>query len=171
MCSEFSVGPFWDPAKVQLRRWGCFGPLKHLWGTSSAPVWVHVCTTRPSLQGLEVSPSFSAIVPNTSLWDKLRQVPTLPLTLRGPQHSMFIRGQLVALNILDTEIHPSAATCPFPSPWGHGGERRAWAHRMLTEKFSPCKVLKHSWSKCWCWGLHFPWSSGIIWLSLHQAEG
>lgn len=46
------------------------------------------------MQGHEVSPGFSAIVPNTSLWHKLRQVPTLPLTLRDPQHGMFIRGQL-----------------------------------------------------------------------------
>lgn len=79
----------------------------------------------------------------------LRQVPTLPLTLRDPQHGMFIKRQLVVLNTLDTENQPSAATFPFPSPWRHGGEGKAWADRMFTEKLSPCKVLKHSWSKCW----------------------
>lgn len=66
------------------------------------------------VQGPEASPSFSAPVPNTSSGDKLRQVPTLPLTLRDPEHSMFIRDQLAALNTLDTEIQPSAATFPFP---------------------------------------------------------
>lgn len=63
----------------------------------------------------------------------LRQVPTLPLTLRDPQHGMFIKGQLVVLNTLDTENQPSAATFPFPSPWRHGGEGKAWADRMFTE--------------------------------------
>lgn len=33
----------------------------------STCLWVHVCTTWPSMQGHEVSPGFSAIVPNTSL--------------------------------------------------------------------------------------------------------
>lgn len=69
-----------------------------------------------------------------------------------------MEGQLAALNTLDTENQPSAATSPFPSPQGHGGEGKGSAAGMFTGKLNPREVLRHNRRSpcCWVLGAAFP---------------
>lgn len=130
-----------------------------------------------SARGLKVSPSLSAIAPSTSLWDTRGQVPALPLTLRDPQHEgTSINGQLAALNTLETENQPSAATAPSPSPRGHRGEGKGLAVGVFTRKLDPHKVLKHDSQspRCWVLGSAFPRAAqglfGSWWIKLSAEQ-